>query len=99
MFGYAPGTQTVTFKSIVISSNQTNWNLITDGFGGVAPTRKAIVTITINSGVDIDSVSPTTPALDLRGLPANSKITLINLGNIYADGGGGGKGENCSADF
>ena len=99
MFGFAPGGQNVTFRNFTISSDQVDWNLITDGYGGVAPTKRAVVTITVNSGINITSSSNSIPAMDLTGLPADSVINLINNGNIYGRGGNGGKGEGCFAVF
>lgn len=97
MFGFPIGGQSTIFKNITISSNQTEWNLITDGFGGVTPTRKSVVTITVNAGVEIVSNTAGVAAMDLTGLPTNSKINLINNGDIYGRGGDGGKGETASS--
>jgi hypothetical protein len=94
--------QTKIFKNITISSDQVDWNLITDGFGGIAPSKLTIVSITINSGVEITSSSTSIYPMDLRGLPNNSQITLINnSGEVMGTGGAGGKGEdiNSEADF
>lgn len=96
MLGILTG-QSAIFKTIVISSNQTDWNLITDGFGGVAPTIRATVSITVNSGVNIVSSNSSTPSMDLTGLPEDSVINLINLGNIYGSGGTGGHGEGAES--
>lgn len=80
--------------SITISSNQSNWNLITSGFGGVAPTVPVSVQITVASAVVVTS-------MDLTGLPDGSSIALINNGFIYGSGGNGGKGQGVfmEADF
>ncbi len=92
------GGQSAIFKTIVISSNQVDWNLITDGFGGVAPVRRAVVDITINSGVDMTSSSPSIAPLNLKGLPANSQVTLTNnSGSVYGAAGDGGTGESAIA--
>ncbi len=81
-------------KNITISGNQTDWNLIADGFGGVAPIVRSIVTITVNSGVLMDS-SVGADALNAQGLPANSTILLVNNGDIIGRGGNAGKGGTC----
>jgi hypothetical protein len=82
-------------KTIVISVNDSNWNLITDGFGGSAPTIETDVMITVNSGIDVVGGTTSLPALDLTGLPDGSTISLTNLGNLYGAGGDGGDGEGC----
>ena len=94
--GLILGGQSVVIRTIVISSNQNKWNLIADGFGGVAPTKRAIVTITVDAGVEITSDTIGVSAMDLTGLPDNSKITLTNNGEIYGRGGDGGKGEKAA---
>lgn len=99
MFVFPMGGQSVIIKNITISSNQTSWNLITDGFGGTPPSKRAVVTITVEAGVDIDSGAFGTPAMDLRGLHDNSEIFLINNGNVYGKGGNGGGGESAFAQF
>jgi len=91
--------QTKVFKNITIASDQVDWNLITDGFGGIAPTKLAIVTITINTNVDLTSSSTSIYAMDLRGLPNNSQITLINNGGqAMGTGGDGGRGEDIFSE-
>jgi len=90
------GTQGIATDEITISSNQVNWNLITDGYGGSAPTKQTNLTITINAGVVIHS-SAAGDAMDLRGMPEDSTITLINSGKIFGLGGDGGRGESCDA--
>lgn len=76
----------------VDTDTDTGWNLITDGFGGSAPPSKVIVTINTTGSTYIAASSTSVPALDLTGLPANSKIILNNEGNIYGAGGNGGAG-------
>lgn len=75
---------------ITIDTDQFNWNLITDGFGGTAPTKSVDVEITNNA--NLSSTIPSVAALDLTGLPAGSTIKLINNGNIFGAGGNGGVG-------
>jgi hypothetical protein len=84
--------QSIFVSSIIISANATDWNLITDGLGGVTPDVPAQLTITVNAGVLIDATTPN-PAMDLTGLPADSSILLINNGDIIGIGGAGGNGQ------
>ena len=77
--------------NISISSNQTDWNLITDGYGGVAPTLPQTVYMTVESAVVVTT-------MDLTGLPDGSVIHLTNLGYIYGTGGSGGDGETLFAE-
>lgn len=77
--------------NLVISSDQVDWNLITEGFGGVPPASPSSVVITINSGINVTE-------MDLTGLPAGSTIRLINNGKIYGRGGSGGSGETVDAE-
>lgn len=83
-------------KIIVISSDQTDWNLITDGFGGIAPLGVASVLITINAGVVMRGAAAA--ALDLRGLPDGSSIRIINNGESFGAGGGGGTGGSVDTE-
>jgi len=99
MFVFPMGGQSLIQKSITISGDQTDWNLITDGFGGVAPNKKTLLTLTIDTGVDLISSSNLIAALDLTGLPANSVITLVNNGNLFGIGGDGGDGETTSVEL
>lgn len=85
------GNQVVT-KIITISSDFLGgWNLITEAFGGVPPTQRAEVFITVNFNIDING-------MNLTGLPDESTIVLINSGNIYGTGGTGGTGKNMDAE-
>jgi hypothetical protein len=81
-------------KNIIISSNQVDWNLITDGFAGIPPSGVSTVVITVNAGVNVTSSSTSIAPMDLTGLPDGSTIRLINNGNIYGAGGAGGDGED-----
>lgn len=90
--------QSTIFKNITLSSNQVDWNLITDGFGGIVPTKRAVVTITIDAAVELTSSTTSIPAMDLTGLPTNSSIALINNGLIFGSGGDGGKGNDAVPD-
>ena len=84
--------------SITISENTENYNLITDGFGGIAPTKITVVDIVIEAGVIVYSDSTVTPPLDLTGLPDGSTINLANLGLVIAAGGSGGTGRDSFAE-
>jgi len=99
MFVFPLGGQSLIQKSITISAIQTDWNLITDGFGGVAPAIRTNLTLTIDAGIDLISSSNAIAALDLTGLPTDSVITLINNGNIFGVGGDGGDGETTSVEL
>ena len=99
MFGLgAMMTQNLLQKSIIISSNTNNWDLITDGFGGVTPSRKIVVNLTVNNAIVVGSSSTATPAMDLTGLPEDSVINLTNLGTIAGRGGDGGDGSDLETD-
>ena len=78
-------------RSLVISSDSVGWNLITEGFGGVAPVSPASVVITVNSGINVTS-------MDLTGLPDGSTIRLINNGSIFGTGGAGGEGRSVDGE-
>jgi hypothetical protein len=84
--------QSIFVSSIIISANATDWNLITDGLGGVTPDVPAQITITVEAGVLIDATIGVA-AMDLTGLPAESTILLTNNGDIIGKGGGGGNGQ------
>lgn len=86
-------------KIINISSDQVDWNLITDGFGGTPPPSETSVVLTVESGVNVSSSARTIPAMDLTGLPAGSTIRLINLGQIYGMGGTGGDGQDVFTEL
>lgn len=89
-------TQGVIRRNVTIDDSNPvfTWDLLDEVFGGVAPTRKAIVTITVTSQTDIVSSNTVDPCMDLTGLPADSQIILINNGSIYGSGGDGGRGGN-----
>lgn len=79
-----------TSTALVIAQNTVNWNLI-EALGGT-PGSSTTVAITVKQGVLVTSLSPTSPAMDLTGLPAGSVINLTNLGSIIGRGGRGGQG-------
>ncbi len=81
------GSQAIS-KTIIISSDfLAGYNLITEEFGGVPPTLRADIVITVNAGIDING-------MNLEGLVDTSTILLINNGNIYGSGGSGGTGDS-----
>ena len=82
-------------RTLVISSNQTNFNLHTALGSPSTPVRATVV---INSGVVISSNNASTPAFDEGALPAGSSVTLINNGSIRAFGGAGGAGGTAFYD-
>ena len=75
--------------NIVIASNAYNVNLFT--LAG-SPTNAGKWQFTINSGVLIGSLSPTTPALETGTFPAGSMVWIVNQGTIMGAGGAGGFG-------
>jgi len=85
-------------KSITISENTENYNLITDGFGGVAPVGIVTVNIEVGAGVIVSSSSTSTASMDLTGLSDGSIINLTNLGLIISKGGSGGTGQRVFAE-
>lgn len=81
-------------NAIISLDQPATWVLITEEFGGVAPTSPVRVTLTIEAGVNLQGA----PALDLRSLPAGSSIRIVNLGNIYGLGGAGGDGKDIDSE-
>lgn len=71
-----------------------SWDLITEAFGGIAPTTPTTVEITVTSQTNIVASSTANHCMDLTGLPNGSSILLINNGEIIAAGGNGGKGKD-----
>lgn len=80
---------------LTVTANTTNF-VLTAALGTV-PVIATSVTVIVNSGVTIQSVSPGTPAMDLSGLPSGSTVNLINNGYIIGCGGDGAHG--CVASF
>lgn len=76
-------------RTLVISANQTNYNLHT-ALG--SPGGAVRATVIINSGVVISSNAAGTPAFNEGALAAGSSIVLLNNGRIAGMGGGGGNG-------
>lgn len=80
---------------IIISSNQTGYNLATAVGGGRAETY----CVYINSGVTLQAAgngggsgAAGNPGFNSSTMPAGAKITLFNYGTILAGGGNGGQG-------
>jgi hypothetical protein len=78
-------------RNMVISSDSVDWNLVTEGFGGVPPVSPASVVVTVNSGINVTS-------MDLTGMPNGSTVRLINNGRIFGTGGAGGEGVDVDAE-
>ncbi len=76
-------------RTVVISANQTNYNLHTALNNPGSPVNVVVV---INAGVVVSSNSTATPAFDEGSLPSGSRVYLINNGSIRGMGGAGGKG-------
>lgn len=95
MFGRAAllnqGGNRITIDSATPVSE---WNLLDELFGGVAPASAVQVFITITGQTEVVSDTVGVPALDLTGLPDNSSINIINQGDVYGHGGAGGDGES-----
>lgn len=56
------------------------------------PAGITVVTLEIAAGAVITSLSPSAPALDLRGFASGSTINIVNHGHILGHGGKGGDG-------
>jgi hypothetical protein len=80
---------------LTITQNTNQWTLLSQF--ATAPVSAVTVTIIVNLGVVIQSVSPGVPAMDLSGLPAGSTVNLINNGYILGCGGDGATG--CIASY
>lgn len=75
-------------KRVIISSNQSKYNLRTAMGSPSGPQRIEVI---INSGVEITSDDATVPAFDEgSGWASGTVITIVNNGKIYGMGGAGG---------
>ena len=88
------GSQRVVAINVTISAHTNNLNLrslaIANGWDQTTPLS---LTVTINSGIFVRATSTGTYALNTdTSYPAGSTLTVINNGNIVAQGGGGGAG-------
>lgn len=86
--GFGAGVHVIR---IVIDGNRTDYDLAADlqashGWDGAAPVN---VHVTVNAGVTIDASSTAVPAFAID-LPAGSRVTLVNNGDIIGRGGKGG---------
>lgn len=79
---------------LTVTANTTNF-VLTAAIGTV-PVIATTVTVIVNTGVVIQSVTPGTPAMDLSGLPSGSTVNLINNGYIIGRGGNGAEGSVAS---
>lgn len=79
---------------LVVTANTTNF-VLTAAIGTV-PITATTVTVIVNPGVVIQSVTAGTPAMDLSGLPSGSTVNLINNGYIIGRGGNGAEGAVAS---
>lgn len=88
-----------TAATIVIAASTDNFNLynaLQDQ--GYNLTQPMTITLTVNASQVVGAAVPSsTPAMDLRNLPAGSTINLTNLGHILGRGGDGGVGGSLGA--
>lgn len=79
---------------VIISTNQTGFNLNTYIGGGQAKNYCVYVRagVTLSAAANGGSGSAGNPGFDASTMPAGASITLYNYGNIYAGGGDGGTG-------
>ncbi len=85
-------------ETIVIASNQTNWNLYNHldlvlGWDKVTPVD---VTVTINAGVVLTASDTSRKALFISNLPEGSTVHITNNGHIVGAGGEGGTSSDSS---
>ncbi len=86
-------TAKVTTITVTVTSNQTNFNLLSAIYAALGSfTAGIICTCTINSGVVVYSTSTGTPAFSTGSFPAGSTLSIVNNGYIIGMGGGGGAG-------
>lgn len=85
---------------IVISTNQTGYNLASSISGGAKAKRYCVY---INSGVTLQAASngggsgaAGNPGFNASTMPSGASVTLYNYGNILAGGGNGGSGSRES---
>lgn len=86
------GSATYAFGYYPTLGNATNWDLAANaraaGWNGASPLMSSI---TVNSGAKIGSSSVSAYAMTISsGLPAGSRTTLFNNGQILGQGGAGG---------
>lgn len=81
--------------SLIISTNQTNFDLFVE-LGG--PPGPIDVTLTINTGVNVDGLNGS-PAITTAGIHPDSTLTIINNGAIRGYGGNGGDGISATLNY
>ena len=77
--------------ALTLSSNTSNYNIYTNR-GGTYSAGKSDVTLTINSGVVVNSTTVGTPALTVGTFTTGDTVKIINNGTIKGAGGTGGGG-------
>ncbi|MBR1193243.1 hypothetical protein [Bradyrhizobium sp. AUGA SZCCT0160] len=84
----------LTDRQIIFDANNFNINLRTahDSIYASAPLSGDTVTITINAGVVIGSVSTGLPAVHVGSWPAGVTVNLVVLGTVQGKGGAAGAG-------
>lgn len=88
-------------RSLVLDTSQNNVNIRTlhDTIYPVISTVGSItLTVTVETGVIIGSISTGSPALDIGSFPSGLPITLIVKGRIQGAGGAGGAGTTSSSN-
>lgn len=85
--------------TLSITANARNINArtlaIAAGYDGVTPIN---LTMSVSAGVVVGSASTSTPALDLRGFPVDSTISLTVGSAAYVVGAGGAAGNGAAWD-
>lgn len=69
-------------QQVLISSNQSNFNLVSQGVTG-----NTCVVVTINEGVTVRSSSSTLPAFTTIGVNTACNMGIVNKGAIFGKGG------------
>lgn len=69
-------------QQVVVSANQTNYNLVAQGVTG-----NTCVVVTINEGVTIRSANSATPAFSATGVNPACNMGIINKGAVFGRGG------------
>jgi hypothetical protein len=78
---------------LTVNNNINNYNLSTDLYAtypNIPPNTPVCVVATVNSGIDVTSVSNNLPAFTTGNIPAGSNVAIVNNGNILGRGGDGG---------
>lgn len=81
--------------NLTIASNTTNYDVFYNAaMTGLYYPGYTDVTVTINPGVYVGSLTPFDNALIVSKFNTGDNVTIINNGNIFGCGGGGGSGQN-----